>query len=60
VGAGVGAEDLAELAYAMLVVHHDSGGSWEDIDRAVREQLAEVRQGHAGMLAAMRRAKRQR
>jgi hypothetical protein len=52
-------EDLDELAYAVLV-HHDSGGSWDDIDRAVREQLAEVRQGHAGMLAAMRRAKRQR
>jgi len=52
-------EDLDELAYAVLV-HHDSGGSSEDIDRAVREQIAEVRQRHAEMLEAMRRETRRR
>jgi len=57
-GLSLNPEDLDELAYAVLV-HHDSGGSWEDIDRAVREQIAEVRQGHAEMLEAMRRQKRQ-
>src|SRR3954447_24217565 len=51
-------EDLDELAYAVLV-HHDSSASWEDIDRAVREQIAEVRQGHAEMLEAICREKRQ-
>lgn len=36
-------EDLAEIAYAVLV-HHDSDASWEQIDTAVRAQIEEHRQ----------------
>jgi hypothetical protein len=35
-------EDLAEIAYAVLV-HHDSDASWDEIDAAVRAQIAEHR-----------------
>jgi hypothetical protein len=47
------------MAYAVLV-HHDRTASWEDIDRTVRAQIAEVREGHARMLEAMRREQGQR
>jgi hypothetical protein len=57
-GLALAPEDVDELAFAVLV-HHDSGGSWEDIERAVPEQIAGARQGHADMLEAMRREKRQ-
>jgi hypothetical protein len=36
-------EDLAEIAYAVLV-HHDSDASWEEVDAAVRAQIEEHRQ----------------
>lgn len=35
-------EDLAELAYAVLV-HHDSAASWDEIGAALEEQIAEYR-----------------
>jgi hypothetical protein len=50
----VNPEDLDEMVYAVLV-HHDSAGSWDEIDRAVRDQIADIRRGQAEMLEAMRR-----
>jgi hypothetical protein len=50
-------EDLEEIAYAVLV-HHDSDASWEQIDAAVREQIAEVRRDHAKMLEIMEQSRR--
>jgi hypothetical protein len=47
-------EDLHELAYAVLV-HHDSDASWDEIDAAVRAQIADSRKRHQGVLEAMRR-----
>jgi len=47
-------EDLAELAYAVLV-HHDSDASSDEIEAAVREQIGESRRRHDEMLEAMRR-----
>jgi hypothetical protein len=35
-------EDLAEIAYAVLV-HHDSDRSWDEIDAAVRAQIEDHR-----------------
>ena len=38
----VNPEELAEMAYAVLV-HHDSDASWDEIGAAVGEQIAEHR-----------------
>jgi hypothetical protein len=35
-------EDLAEMAYAVLV-HHDSDASWDQIEAAVQAQLEDHR-----------------
>ena len=50
----VNPEDLDEMAYAVLI-HHDSDASWNEIDRAVRDQIADNRRRQAEMLEAMRR-----
>jgi hypothetical protein len=47
-------EDLDELAYAVLV-HHDSEASRDEVEAAVRAQIADSRQRHQEMLEAMRR-----
>ena len=46
-------EDLAELAYAVLL-HHDSNGSWEEIGAAVQEQIAEHERQAQALDAAYR------
>lgn len=48
-------EDLDELAYAVLA-HHDSDASLDEIDAAVRGQIADHRRRHAELRDAMRRA----
>ena len=47
-------EDLQELSYAVLV-HHDSDASWDEIEVAVRAQIADLRRRHEDMLEAIRR-----
>lgn len=47
-------EDLDELAYAVLA-HHDSDGSEDEIEAAVRQQIADHSRRHAELLEAMRR-----
>ena len=47
-------EDLAELAYAVLM-HHDSDASREEIEAAVREQIMDARRQHEETLDTMRR-----
>lgn len=46
-------EDLAEIAYAVLV-HHDSDASWEASHASVREQIDEHRRGAETLTEAMR------
>jgi hypothetical protein len=48
-------EDLAEIAYAVLV-HHDSDASWDEIDAAVRAQIEEHRQQAESLAQALRNA----
>jgi hypothetical protein len=38
----VNPEELAEMAYAVLV-HHDSDASWDEIGAAIEQQIAEHR-----------------
>ena len=45
-------EDLAEIAYAVLV-HHDSPASWEEIHAAVRAQIDDHRQQAESLYDAM-------
>jgi hypothetical protein len=40
-------EDLAELAYAVLL-HHDSEATWDEIDAAVRAQIEDHRRRAEG------------
>ena len=47
-------EDLQELSYAVLV-HHDSDASWDEIEVAVRAQIADFRRRNEDMLEAIRR-----
>lgn len=46
-------EDLAQLASAVLE-HYDSDESWEQIDVAVREQIAEHRRSREAIEASYR------
>jgi hypothetical protein len=50
-------EDLAEIAYAVLV-HHDSDAHWDEIDAAVRAQIEEHRQKAEALSRAMRDGRR--
>ena len=43
------------MAYAVLVHHDGNASAWDEIDRAVRDQIADIRRGQAEMLDAMRR-----
>ena len=45
-------EDLAEIAYAVLI-HHDSEASWDEIDAAVRAQIEDHRRQAEAMSRAM-------
>ncbi len=45
-------EDLAEIAYAVLV-HHDSDASWEEIHAAVQAQIDDHRQQAGSLRDAM-------
>jgi ribonuclease HI len=49
-------EDLAELAYAVLL-HHDSEATWDEIDAAVRAQIEDHRRRAEGLDKAMREAR---
>jgi hypothetical protein len=48
-------EDLAEIAYAVLV-HHDSDASWDAIDAAVRAQIADHQRRAEGLYRETREA----
>jgi hypothetical protein len=48
-------EDLAEIAYAVLV-HHDSKASWDEIDAAVRAQIEDHRRQAEALYKAVREA----
>lgn len=48
-------EDLNEIAYAVLV-HHDSDASWDELEAAVRAQIAQHRQDAEALSKAMRDA----
>jgi hypothetical protein len=56
----VNPEDLDEMAYAVLKHARGAGGvtqaALEEIDRAVRVQLAEEREAHLRMVEAMQRS----
>jgi hypothetical protein len=41
-------EDLAEIAYAVLL-HHDSDAGWDEIDAAVRSQIEDHRRRAADL-----------
>jgi hypothetical protein len=48
-------EDLAEIAYAVLV-HHDSAASWNEIHAAVRTQIEEHHRRAEDLQKPMREA----